>query len=237
MGLFNNLLDKLYEKSIMKDIDDKNTNNEFKNNDKKQSEFSFNFYNIFNKNEFFEDETYIGDSVIDTINFLYEEVWQNKILISKKLYNIYFLGNEYTGNVNDKDLGIYRGSNEIKTFGFINPDILKSDFYKNNNLWFNNNDLKELIKLKKAFEVVGKMKNDFKMQLGENAFIDDYSLPKEYVKIKYNIEDNFYSLIDKLLNTLSHAKNANVINDNININDDINKYNELLNNILEAKLN
>lgn len=35
MGLFNNLLDKLYEKSIMKDINDKSTNSEFKDNDKK----------------------------------------------------------------------------------------------------------------------------------------------------------------------------------------------------------
>lgn len=199
---------------------------------KKQPEFSFDFYDIFMKNGFFEDETYIGNNVIDTINFLYEIVWQNKILISRKLNNIYFFGNEYVGNVNDEDLGIYRGG-KIKTFGFINPDVLKSDFYKNNNLWFKDDDLKELVKLKEAFKVVGKMKGDFKTKLGENAFIDDYSLPKKYVKMKYDIKDKFYSLIDKLLSTLSNAKNANAIND---VDIDISKYDALLDDILEDKL-
>lgn len=230
MGLFNNLLDKLYEKSIMKDIDDKSTNST--NNDKEQSEFSFDFYKIFEENGFFEDETYVGNNVIDTINFLYERVWQNKILISKKLNNIYFFKNEYAGNVNDSDLGIYRGGKD-KTFGFINPDILKSDFYKNKNLWFKDDDLKELVKLKEAFKVVGKMKSDFKTKLGENAFIDDYSLSEKYVKMKYDIKDKFYSLIDKLLNILSNAKNVNAIN---NVDIDISKYDTLLDDILEDKL-
>lgn len=119
---------------------------------------------------------------------------------------------------------------------YIYKDYTKSSDYKNRNLWFEDNNLKEIIKLQKALEILLKEAESVRNNFGCNLYASHLSEDRKVIVA--NLLNKLQSLVIKIRKVLSNnCKNIAELNSkysNENIKADCKKYDDLIDQVLNS---
>ena len=121
---------------------------------------------------------------------------------------------------------------------YIYKDDTKSSGYKNCNLWFEDDDLKEIIKLQKALEILLKEAESVRNNFGCDLYADHLSKNRKAIvaNLLNKLQDLVIKIREVLLNNCKNIAelNSKYSNENIKADCDCKKYDDLINQVLNS---
>lgn len=119
---------------------------------------------------------------------------------------------------------------------YIYEDDTKSSDYKSCNLWFEDNDLKEIIKLQKALEILLKEVESVRNNFGCNLYASHLSEDRKAIvaNLLNKLQDLVVKIRKVLLNNCKNMAELNSKYSNDNIKADCKKYDDLINQVLNS---
>lgn len=112
----------------------------------------------------------------------------------------------------------------------------KSSDYKNCNLWFEDNDLKEIIRLQKALEILLKEVESVRNNFGCDLYADHLSEDRKAIvaNLLNKLQDLVIKIREVLYNNCKNMAELNSKYSNNNIKADCKKYDDLINQVLNS---
>lgn len=119
---------------------------------------------------------------------------------------------------------------------YIYKDDTKSSYYKICNLWFEDNDLKEIIKLQKALEILLKEVESVRNNFGCDLYADHLSEDRKAIvaNLLNKLQDLVIKIREVLINNCKNIAELNSKYSNNNIKADCKKYDDLINQVLNS---